>query len=1522
MRAVLPCLRTFAFLLPFLVVHAALAAGVYSSNVVISEFAASNSNGLTDENGSREDWIELHNPTPFSVSLNGWYLTDDAANLKKWKFPNVTLPSKGYLVVFASDKNRRVAGSPLHTNFKLTSDGEYLALVKADGTTISWDYAPVFPEQLQNISYGITPIPGAPLALVAANAGAHVNVPASAPPPMWTGPGFVPGPGWISGSCGVGYDDTPVPVGGAKVLYVGEVPASGTASAGDQSVINRLSSVLGHRVTLVDDDAVQAADAAGMDLVIVSSSVNAGAVNTKLRDVAVPVINWERALADDFLLSSPGSAVTAQTEIQMTALGSAHPLGAGLALGPVAVRQTAGTFNVTSSGNLAPGAEVVATAVTGEPAILVVEEGRMLRSSVLAPAARVAFFLGDDGLAPLTAAGIALFDAAVSHALGTYEPHSPYDDLIGSDIGVLMKGHSPSAYVRIPFSVESVAQLDSLQLRIRYDDGFVAYLNGVEVARRNAPASPTWESTSTGSREPAAGLTAETIDLSAYLSLLQVGPENALAFQVLNHNVDDDNLLLAPELIAGGEVMPYYQYYTTPTPGAANDTSTLGLVPEVTFSAERGYFTEPFSLTLSNGMPEAQIRYTTDGSAPTAITGTIYTAPIHITTTAVIRAAAFRSGYSSTRPESRTYLKLDDIVRQPAAIAGWPQPEIPVGTGWRTHDYEMDPEIVNDPAYTADLMAGMIEIPTMSLVVKKADMWSATGGMGFYRNDDLKKPASIEFINPGNPLENVQADCSVEGHSHDRMKRSLRLSFSSAYGESKFESALFTGSPLFPGKGNASVDKIVLRAGNNHSFARSWNPTRSTSTEDEFYRSTRVAMGGPGAPGRFVHLFINGIYWGLYNPVERPDSAFAANVMGGGKEDWFSVNHGGTHGGDATRWTYTIGDLVAKNMAAPANYAELRQYVDVASFADYLLCAWYTGMNDWPVNNWWGGNRNQPVGSFHFFNWDGEAAWGTGASSNLTAWVHPSFRTAGGDTLSPAAKIWHAARANPDFLMTVADRLHKHLSEGGALNTDQALARWGALNNHLRNAIVAESARWGDTIQEPPARRDIEWQAEVVRIRNIIASGNIDGTGTTNNGNILRNFMRAQGYYPAIDPPAFSQEGGTLLPGHALQMTNPNPGGTIYYTLDGSDPRLSGGALSPSALVYSGPVQIGYTLDVKARVRNGSTWSAMNDRHFISDTLPPLRVTEIMYNPAAATAGEIAEGFPDKEEFEFIEIKNIGSLGIDLSGAHFTSGLTFTFGNRIIQPGETLLLVHNPAAFAVRYGRGFNIAGTFEGSLDNSGERIRLKSAAGETLIDFVYDDAWHPATDNRGHSLVALHPDGTPELWSMAEGWRPSTHPGGSPGVEDPPPNDGSAGTLTFQQWRELHFDAIALADPELSGAEADCDHDGTVNLLEYLFGTDPRHTGTERLLVEAQTVARRGLPTLDLEGPGGPRLLYCQRKGAETVGVTVRPVFSSNLLDWAESGEEPVVVADDGLIEVISVPFPAVGARAYFRVAALLAP
>jgi hypothetical protein len=121
---------------------------------LISEFMAQNDSGLTDEDGAFSDWIEIYNPGPTALNLDGFFLTDDASNLTRWRFPAQSVAAGGYLIVFASGKNRAGAGAPLHTSFALDAEGEYLALVATNGTTVLSSFGNSYPKQYRNISYG------------------------------------------------------------------------------------------------------------------------------------------------------------------------------------------------------------------------------------------------------------------------------------------------------------------------------------------------------------------------------------------------------------------------------------------------------------------------------------------------------------------------------------------------------------------------------------------------------------------------------------------------------------------------------------------------------------------------------------------------------------------------------------------------------------------------------------------------------------------------------------------------------------------------------------------------------------------------------------------------------------------------------------------------------------------------------------------------------------------------------------------------------------------------------------------------------------------------------------------------------------------------------------------------------------------------------------------------------------------------------------------------------------------------
>ena len=187
---------------------------------VINEILASNDGVIQDVDGDYSDFIELYNQGDASINLAGWHLTDDSSDLTKWQFPSVNLASGEYLVVFASNKNRAVAGSQLHTNFALSADGEFLALVRPDGTTVASQLSPEFPPQYEDVSYGISS-QGTATTVVGLGAAAYALVPPNGSlGSTWTTPGFVPGVNWQTGATGVGYSSFPDPPASTTVLEV------------------------------------------------------------------------------------------------------------------------------------------------------------------------------------------------------------------------------------------------------------------------------------------------------------------------------------------------------------------------------------------------------------------------------------------------------------------------------------------------------------------------------------------------------------------------------------------------------------------------------------------------------------------------------------------------------------------------------------------------------------------------------------------------------------------------------------------------------------------------------------------------------------------------------------------------------------------------------------------------------------------------------------------------------------------------------------------------------------------------------------------------------------------------------------------------------------------------------------------------------------------------------------------------------------------------------------------------------
>ncbi|MFP6905123.1 MAG: lamin tail domain-containing protein, partial [Verrucomicrobiota bacterium] len=317
------------------------------------------------------------------------------------------------------------------------------------------------------------------------------------------------------------------------------------------------------------------------------------------------------------------------------------------------------------------------------------------------------------------------------------------------------------------------------------------------------------------------------------------------------------------------------------------------------------------------------------------------------------------------------------------------------------------------------------------------------------------------------------------------------------------------------------------------------------------------------------------------------------------------------------------------------------------------------------------------------------------------------------------------------------------------------LSRWQNYTNRLYTAMIAESARWGDYKRDTTGEttlytRDDHWIPESVRL--------VEHYFPARSAEVLADWRTAQ-WYPDVEAPAFNQHGGGVQHGFNL-IIDPGNAGTLWYTVDGSDPRLEGGNVDPHA--RSGPLgtNLLYTTTVRARMRDGPDWSALNAATFF---LPATNivVSEIMYNPPNPLHA-------------FIELKNGGSHPLVLDGVRFTQGIRFDFNASSIPnlaPGMYLLVVRDRAAFETRYGTQLPVAGCFTGKFDKGGEQLVLVDGQGNTIVDFTWNDSrsWPTTPDGAGHSLVPLEPRDA--LLDFGGNWRSSAFIGGSPGEADPEP-------------------------------------------------------------------------------------------------------------------------------------------------------
>ena len=515
---------------------------------------------------------------------------------------------------------------------------------------------------------------------------------------------------------------------------------------------------------------------------------------------------------------------------------------------------------------------------------------------------------------------------------------------------------------------------------------------------------------------------------------------------------------------------------------------TSAAVAQPRFSQPHGLY-DGGELTVSIEATDAaaEIRYTTDGSLPTT-SNQRYTKPLTLSKTTILRAAEVKGDTVASDVTTASYLFISSVLSQSNKPAGYPAEWGSYTQIWGTAeaDYEMDPEMTGDTKLRPKIAEGLKQLPILSLVSDKDNFFShendpERGGIYIFTGPPVgdntghgwTRAASVELM--GGPQgHDLSVGCGVRLHGgHGRLaeknpKHSFRLVFKEQYGPKTLKYPLYgAGEP-------AKFDQLVLRC----HFGNAWqhwsegNRQKAQYTRDVWARRMQRRMGRTSVNALYVHLFLNGMYWGIYNVAERVDDQYGKNHLGGSKSDIDVIKieeDGGNHieASEGTLDAYELMTQTAARAADDAYYQQLDTLLDIGNFIDYMLINQYGGNTDWDHHNWYAirrrGDESGPSTGFRFLCWDSEIIF-----ENVNENV---LKKNNGDKFPTG--IFHNLLRNRQFARRYQQRANEVLADDGPLGRQSVVEVWDSLYNTISTALYAEAARWGDY------RRDVHrWQSK------------------------------------------------------------------------------------------------------------------------------------------------------------------------------------------------------------------------------------------------------------------------------------------------------------------------------------------------------------------------------------------------------------------------------------------------------------
>ncbi|MHC4843188.1 MAG: lamin tail domain-containing protein, partial [Planctomycetota bacterium] len=851
-----------------------------------------------------------------------------------------------------------------------------------------------------------------------------------------------------------------------------------------------------------------------------------------------------------------------------------------------------------------------------------------------------------------------------------------------------------------------------------------------------------------------------------------------LAFVDIDGTTIIDSIVFGPQVLdeSYGRFPDGWNHWYPMRRVTRNNKNAVSRSPVPKFSKPSCSFKDPFLLELRAEKPGTHIYYTTDGSLAT-IDSTEYTSPIVINTTTQVRAVAWDPDIFPSYEVNRTYIKLDPDMHNftsnlPIVVIdtfGCPVNDIDLPDAWEFQpavgafiDTKKDgvAEVTGHPDYAGnmaihvrgsssaefdkkqyrleirDLEDNDLSVPLLGLPAESDWILQAPWGdltlMKNYQMFDWSR--DIGHYSPRCVFVELFLDIDGEG--------AIDYGDGTEFTNTDYLGVYVLMENIKQGKNRVDIDKV-----------RYYH-----DSEPEITGGYVLSKGGSDT------CFTTSEYWDEIC-FEDPAGDDLTTAQKNWVQNYFNQ--------------FELA-LDGSNFDNPGHVDYYGNYIDTDSFINYhLLVELCKDVDGFELSTSLYKARNGKIFMGPLWDLNGSLGAGYFCSYDPIGWhyefdetcmedygcthEHASFPMTNGaayewywrlfddsEFLLKYADEWFSSRRiqfDTAKIMTDVDNNVDLLTNSGITGNpvERNFTRWDILNDHIWPSFWG-CYTWNTTN---------DWSYD---------TGYVGWMKTWLNNRLNWMDIAIASQYCNGYPPVFNYQGGQVPVGFSLIISS--AGGTIYYTLDGSDPRLHGGGISSSAFAYSAPVPLTKSVTVKARSLSGGSWTAVNSARFsVGPVKDSLRITEIMYHPKDVND-------PNDPNGEFIELKNIGIDPINLNLVRFSDGIDFTFGDLALAPGAYTVIVPNISTFEDKYGTGISVAGEYQGRLNNAGEEVVIRDAIDTSILEFDYEDDWYPITDGPGFSLTVLNelnPD--PNSWDSKTNWRASVDVNGSPGVDDGSP-------------------------------------------------------------------------------------------------------------------------------------------------------